>query len=60
LKKAEFVHEGMRWLDILRHKLPVVHADADGAEFTLKADDNRKLWQVPSEVTLSGVEQNPR
>jgi len=60
LKKAEFVHEGMRWLDILRHKLPVVHNDAEGAEFTLKADDNRKLWQVPSEVTLSGIEQNPR
>ncbi|TKC65048.1 RagB/SusD family nutrient uptake outer membrane protein [Pedobacter hiemivivus] len=60
LKKAEFVHEGMRWLDILRHKLPVVHANADGAEVTLKAEDNRKLWQVPAEVTLSGVEQNPR
>lgn len=60
LKKAEFLHEGMRWLDILRHKLTIVHRDAEGKEFTLNADDNRKVWQLPSEVTLSGVQQNPR
>jgi len=60
LKKAEFLHEGMRWLDILRHKLPVVHTDAAGATYTLTANDNRRLWQIPSEATLSGVAQNPR
>lgn len=60
LKKAEFLHEGMRWMDILRHKLPVVHRDAEGKEYTLEADDKRKLWQLPAEVALSGVPQNPR
>jgi hypothetical protein len=60
LKKAEFVHEGMRWMDILRLKLPVVHEDANGNTTTLAADDNRKIWQLPSEVTLAGVKQNPR
>ncbi|ACU02531.1 MULTISPECIES: RagB/SusD family nutrient uptake outer membrane protein [Pedobacter] len=60
IKKAEFVHEGMRWLDILRHKLPVVHRDAAGNEFNLAAEDKRKVLQIPSQVTLSGVEQNPR
>jgi hypothetical protein len=60
IKKAEFVHEGMRWMDILRHRLPVLHRDASGNEFNLTADDNRKVWQLPSEVTLSGVQQNPR
>ena len=24
-RRAEFVHEGMRWFDILRYKMPVVH-----------------------------------
>lgn len=60
LKKAEFMHEGMRWMDILRHKLPVEHEDATGKVFTLTADDNRKVLQLPSEVTLAGLEQNPR
>ncbi|MEJ2882666.1 RagB/SusD family nutrient uptake outer membrane protein [Pedobacter sp. GR22-6] len=60
LKKAEFVHEGMRWMDIVRHKLPVVHEDAQGKTYTLEPDDKRKLWQLPAEVALSGVPQNPR
>jgi hypothetical protein len=60
LKKAEFLHEGMRWMDILRHKLPVVHEDPDGKVNTLDPDDKRKLWQLPAEVALSGVQQNPR
>lgn len=60
LKKAEFVHEGMRWMDILRHKLPIVHRNAAGDEFKLAEEDNRKLWQIPPQVTLSGITQNPR
>lgn len=60
LKKAEFVEEGMRWMDILRYKLPVSHLDPDGNNVELAADDLRKVWQLPSEVTLAGMQQNPR
>ena len=60
VKRAEFVHEGMRWMDILRLKMPVTHVGIDGTSYELAANDLRKLWQLPSEVTLSGVPQNPR
>ncbi|WP_443936712.1 RagB/SusD family nutrient uptake outer membrane protein [Pedobacter sp. MW01-1-1] len=60
LKRAEFVEEGVRWMDILRHKLPVSHLDPNGNSVELAADDLRKVWQVPSEVTLAGMVQNPR
>lgn len=59
-RRAEFVHEGIRWMDILRHKLPVVHVYEDGSSKELKADDLRRQWQLPDEVLLSGVQKNPR
>jgi tetratricopeptide (TPR) repeat protein len=60
LRRAEFIHEGLRWMDILRYKMPVTHLDKDGNSFTLTADDNRRQWQLPEEVILSGVNKNPR
>lgn len=65
-KRAEFIQEGLRWLDILRHKIPVTHKvlETDGitvAEtITVEADDPRRMFQLPPEVTLAGIEQNPR
>lgn len=60
LRRAEFVSEGMRWLDILRYKMPVSHRDKSGNTKVLTADDNRRQWQLPEEVTLSGIPLNPR
>ncbi|RBL91946.1 RagB/SusD family nutrient uptake outer membrane protein [Chitinophaga flava] len=60
IKRAEFLNEGMRWLDILRLKMPVTHTTSRGEVFDLAADDKRKLLQLPEEVTLSGVPLNPR
>lgn len=63
-KKAEFLQEGMRWLDIVRRRLTVRHNnyDASGVEtFTeLKPDDLRRVFQIPQEALLSGVTLNPR
>lgn len=63
-KKAEFLQEGIRWFDILRHRLTVRHNvfDARGEEsfIYLGPDDNRRLFQIPQEAVLSGVAQNPR
>ncbi len=59
-KAAEFVHEGMRWFDIIRHKIPVQHPTVEGQVLTLSADDPRRVFQIPQEVTLAGVSQNPR
>ncbi|MGK2862113.1 MAG: RagB/SusD family nutrient uptake outer membrane protein [Chitinophagaceae bacterium] len=65
-KRAEFVHEGMRWFDILRYKLPVTHAtspDPSGAVTvlaTLAPDDPRKALQIPQSTSLAGLQANPR
>ncbi len=63
-KKAEFLEEGIRWMDIVRSGLTVKHNSysSTGVEsfIELKPDDPRRLFQLPNEVKLSGVELNPR
>jgi hypothetical protein len=59
-KAAEFVQQGMRWFDILRHKLPVTHYTAEGQVLELGPNDPRRVLQLPQEVTLAGLERNPR
>jgi len=59
-RRAEFIHEGMRWFDILRYKMPVVHTTTDGQTLTLAADDLRKVIQIPQSTSLAGLAANPR
>lgn len=59
-KRAEFIHEGMRWFDILRYKIPVTHAVKGGPAILLSADDPRKVLQLPQSTTLAGLKPNPR
>lgn len=63
-KKSEFIQEGMRWFDIIRLKLPVKHNIKDVNDtdtyVTLGPDDPHRLFQLPTEVELSGVPLNPR
>jgi hypothetical protein len=60
-RRTEFLHEGLRWFDILRYKLPVTHTTFDGSQtITLAHDDPRRVFQIPATVKQSGIEQNPR
>jgi starch-binding outer membrane protein, SusD/RagB family len=59
-KRAEFVQEGMRWFDLLRYKVPVVHQVIGGQKLTLKADDPMRVFQIPDVAKLAGITQNPR
>lgn len=63
-KKRAFILEGIRWMDILRHKMIVKHNHIDdtGTETfqELKPGDNRRMFQLPQEVKLSGLPLNPR
>lgn len=63
-KKREFIQEGIRWLDILRHDITVRHNvfDENGVEtfIELPPGDPRRMFQIPQEAEISGVEQNPR
>jgi hypothetical protein len=59
-KAAEFVQEGMRWFDILRHNITVEHPTAEGQNLTLAPNDLRRIIQIPEQVGTAGVERNPR
>ncbi|UII23173.1 RagB/SusD family nutrient uptake outer membrane protein [Fulvivirga ligni] len=60
-RQVEFLHEGMRWFDIRRHHIPVVHTTSNGETYELKADDARKTLQIPQEaMTIGGLQPNPR
>jgi tetratricopeptide (TPR) repeat protein len=59
-RRSEFVHEGLRWFDILRYKLTVEHDTNNGQTLTLADGDPRRLFQIPPTVKQSGIEQNPR
>lgn len=61
-RRREFMQEGMRWFDIKRFHLPVVHTfGVSGDEpITLTGNDLRRALQIPSEAQAFGVEANPR
>lgn len=64
IKQRAFMSEGIRWMDIIRHKLPVTHLvisnDGSESEMVLNPDDPRRVFQIPAEATLAGIELNPR
>lgn len=59
-KRSFFLHEGLRWLDILRLKIPVTHATASGEMITLASDDKRRALQLPVLTRQAGLEPNSR
>lgn len=60
-KRMEFMHEGLRWLDLVRLKLPVVHLNANGqVAQTLGPDDNKRVVQIPQDAIAAGLTPNPR
>jgi starch-binding outer membrane protein, SusD/RagB family len=60
-RTKEFMHEGLKWFDIKRFEIPVEHVLQDGSRITLKADDNRKVLQIPqAAIDIGGLEPNPR
>ncbi|MFC3196697.1 RagB/SusD family nutrient uptake outer membrane protein [Parapedobacter deserti] len=59
-KRVNFLHEGQRWFDIVRHNLGVVHRTADNRILTLGPNDPMRIAQIPQEAQSAGVELNPR
>ena len=59
-KRAFFLHEGMRWFDILRLKIPVVHMTKEGQRIELTPDDKRRILQLPVLTKQAGLEPNSR
>lgn len=60
LRRSEFLMSGMRWMDIKRFNLPVVHNDVlTGEKSILEKRDLRKAVQLPSSA-LKMLTPNPR
>ncbi|MEO6722558.1 MAG: RagB/SusD family nutrient uptake outer membrane protein [Ferruginibacter sp.] len=59
-KRAFFIHEGMRWFDILRLKIPVTHVTTSGEIISLTPDDKRRALQLPVLTKQAGLEPNIR
>ncbi|MEO8240012.1 MAG: RagB/SusD family nutrient uptake outer membrane protein [Flavobacterium sp.] len=59
-RRRDFVHEGIRWIDVKRFNLVVNHETANKATNTLVKDDNRRALQIPLHASNTGVELNPR
>lgn len=59
-KWSEFIHEGMRWFDILRNNLTVEHRFVNGPTKRLAPGDKMRVFQIPQSAELSGVALNPR
>ncbi len=63
-RRAEYIHEGMRWFDVRRFRLPVEHnikntVGEDDTELLL-AEDLRKECQIPELAVEFGLKANPR
>lgn len=60
-KRQEYMHEGLRWLDIVRLKIPISHVSANGqVTIALGANDPRRLVQIPQDAVAAGLTANPR
>lgn len=65
MRRSIFYNEGLRWLDIKRHDIEIVHrtVNVNGNTidtFTLPKDDNRRAVQIPSDAQAFDIDQNPR
>ncbi len=59
-KRSEFVHEGMRWFDILRYNLQVTHESVDGI-VNKTLSPKKRVFQIPATaVAQAGLDSNPR
>lgn len=63
-KQKAFAHEGLRWFDINRHSIEIIHKHYDSnmqeTVDILKKDDLRRVFQLPANTVLSGLPKNPR
>lgn len=64
-RRIEFIHEGLRWFDVLRYEIEVTHTQIDGLGNVLQTvkltkDDPRRVFQLPPTTAESGLAPNPR
>lgn len=61
IRRKEFCQEGMRWFDVKRFYIPVVHNNYDTeGQIVLGKNDPRRRIQIPYTALSYGIEENPR
>jgi Starch-binding associating with outer membrane len=60
VRRRDFLHEGLRWIDTKRFGLKVIHELYNQAPIVLAKDDVRKQLQIPNYAIDNGIEKNPR
>ena len=65
-RRLEFVQEGLRYFDMQRYNMPVMHVHQPDLKvraydtLRIAASDNRRVLQIPQTAVLAGIELNPR
>jgi len=59
-RRREFIYNGLRWFDVRRFKMKVVHNVLEGTPIILAEDDARKVLQIPVSAQQYGLEPNIR
>lgn len=59
LKRMEFLFDGIRWFDLMRYRLPVLHSFR-GTVYPLGPNSKQRVFNVPSTVGVSGIKPTPR
>lgn len=60
IRRREFYHEGLRWFDVKRFNLKVVHNIKNRGSIELPKDDLRRAIQIPEGAKAFGIEANRR
>ena len=60
MKQTIFYNDGLRWFDIKRMNMEIIHTDVLGNTSKLTKDDNRRQLQIPEAAQAFGIPQNPR
>lgn len=64
MKRFLTLHEGSRWFDINRYKIEIYRRIIyDGTPMVtdkLTVDDPRRVFQIPQQMVVAGVQPNPR
>lgn len=59
MRRAEFLGTGMRWFDVRRYDIPIVHTSAStNYADTLVCGDRRRACQIPTQSISSGIAPN--
>ena len=59
MRKAEFLGTGLRWFDVRRYNIPIVHMSDTHPTDTLVVGDRRRACQIPDQAQGNGIKPNP-